>query len=582
MDWTFWISILLVISDCVSGKDLLMMPVNLMVDIWDGEVTLLWDPPEGAPPLAQYQVQMARYGNINWTNVTSCDRTQLTYCDLSYLIDDFFMVYKVRVQLVTENSISAWSRWKKFNPRESKLQHPSSTLLATSSSVTVRVHRKPLLKKIFPFGLTYTIYLQGKGQGHKTVIRDLKDEDDEDKAEVRFASLDWGQEYCVSLKVAGNGGEFTSELSPEQCLLLPEQEWYILAVVSFSILSVMGVLVILSLCLCYFLRRPEKMPVELTSSGSGWQPLCVGDDPVEIVTDKGWFMNTARTDAMVWLADERTTTAGKGEQEEGEDKRAGLDSGACTESHISGNGNGGSPAKQEDSGCGSLGAPESAISSRSGTGEPPLLDGKTNTDIDLKEDSGVGLGCQLGCAGSLQGDDCGILPEMVMVTGGGYQSQTPSSVDAHDVETEQSFQQISCETVMADPVVGYRSGHVTCVCLGASQCVWCQTRRHNERSVDGQSVPLISLTEEQLNCSNLTGDMCEMESTSSSYKNNNLHIETVVNLEDSVSFSYLPTCIGESFPNLAALSELPLAEGGLNCSVNTMPPSLGDLEVTFD
>lgn len=44
----------------VTGKDLLM-PVNLTVDIWDGEVTLLWDPPEGAPPLAQYQVQMARY-----------------------------------------------------------------------------------------------------------------------------------------------------------------------------------------------------------------------------------------------------------------------------------------------------------------------------------------------------------------------------------------------------------------------------------------------------------------------------------------------------------------------------------------
>ncbi|CAB1347615.1 unnamed protein product [Coregonus sp. 'balchen'] len=171
MDWTFWISILalLIISDYVSGKDLLK-PVNLMVDIWDGEVTLHWDPPEGAPPLAQYQVQMARYVNSNWTNVTSCDRTQLAYCDLSYLIDDFVMVYKVRVRLVTENSISAWSRWKRFNPRESKLQHPSSTLLATSSSVTVSVHRKPLLKKIFPFGLTYTIYLQGRGQDNKVLI----------------------------------------------------------------------------------------------------------------------------------------------------------------------------------------------------------------------------------------------------------------------------------------------------------------------------------------------------------------------------------------------------------------------------
>ncbi|XP_055735604.1 uncharacterized protein LOC129821897 [Salvelinus fontinalis] len=579
MDWTFWISILalLITSDYVSGEDLLK-PVNLTVDIWDGEATLLWDSPEGAPPLAQYQVQMSRYVNTNWANVTRCDRTQLTYCDLSYLIGDFFMLYKVRVRLVTENSISAWSR-KTFNPRTSKLQHPSSTLLATSSSVTVRVHRKPLLKKIFPFGLTYTIYLRDGGQDNKTVAIQLKDDDDEDNSEVRFTSLHWGREYCVSLKVAGNGGEFTSEVSPEQCLLLPEQEWYILAVVSFSILSVMGVLVMLALC--FFLRRPEKVPVALKSTGSGWQPLCVGDVPVEIVTDKGWFMSTARTDAMVWFADERTSLAGKGEQEEGEDRRTSLDSGACTKSHISGNGNGRSPEKQEDSGCGSLGAPESAVSSRSGTGEPPLLDRRINIDISLKEDSGVGLGCQLGCAGSLQGDDCGILPEMVMVTGDGYRSQSPSSVDAHFTETEQSLQQISCETVMADPVVGYRSGHMACVCLGASQCVWCQTRRHYEVSFDGQSVALFSLTEEQLNLGSLTGDICEMKSTCSSYKKHNLHIETVVNLEDSVTFSYLPTCIGESFPLLTALSEMPLVEGGLNCSVNTMLPSLGDLEVTF-
>ncbi|XP_041734741.1 uncharacterized protein LOC121568250 [Coregonus clupeaformis] len=581
MDWKFLISILLIISNYVSGKDLLK-PVNPKVDIWDGKVRFLWDPPEGAPPVAQYQVQMARYVDSNWTNVTSCDRTQLAHCDLSYLIDDFVMVYKFRVRLVTENSISAWSPRKKFNLKESKLQHPSSTLLATSSSITVSVDRKPLLKKIFPFGLTYTIYLQEKGQDHKTIIRQLKDEYDEDKAEVQFTSLHWGQEYCVSLNVAGNGGEFTSEVSPEQCLLLPEQEWDILAVVSFSILSVLGVLVILALSLCCFLRHPEKMPVALQSPGSGWQPLCVGEVPVEIVTDKGWFISTARTDVMVWLADERTTPAGKEEQEEGEDRRMSLDSGTCSESHISGNGNRGSPARQEDSGCGSLGAPESAVSSRSGTGEPPLLDGKMNTDISLKEDSGVGLGCRSGCSGSLQGEDCGILPEMVMVTGDGYRSQSPSSVDAHVFETEQSFQQISCETVMADPAVGYRSGHMACVCLGTSQCVWCQTRRHYERSVDGQSVGLFSFTEQQLHCRNLTGDICEMESTCSSYKKNNLHIETVVNLEDSVTFSHLPTCIGESFPLLTALSDLSLLEGGLNCSLNTMLPSLGDLEVKSD
>lgn len=48
-----------------------------------------------------------------------------------------------------------------------KLQPPSFTLWATFSTITVSVHPKPILKKIFPFGLKYTIYLEEKGQDNK-------------------------------------------------------------------------------------------------------------------------------------------------------------------------------------------------------------------------------------------------------------------------------------------------------------------------------------------------------------------------------------------------------------------------------
>lgn len=42
---------------------------------------------------------------------------------------------------------------------------------ATSSSLTVRVHEKPILRKLFPFGLTYTIYLEERGQDKKVGIQ---------------------------------------------------------------------------------------------------------------------------------------------------------------------------------------------------------------------------------------------------------------------------------------------------------------------------------------------------------------------------------------------------------------------------
>lgn len=41
---------------------------------------------------------------------------------------------------------------------------PSFTLWATSTTLTVHVHQKPILKKLFPYGISYTIYLKEKAE----------------------------------------------------------------------------------------------------------------------------------------------------------------------------------------------------------------------------------------------------------------------------------------------------------------------------------------------------------------------------------------------------------------------------------
>lgn len=38
-----------------------------------------------------------------------------------------------------------------------------------------------------------------------------------------LTGLQWGREYCVSVKVEANGGLSESLMSDQQCLLLPEQ-----------------------------------------------------------------------------------------------------------------------------------------------------------------------------------------------------------------------------------------------------------------------------------------------------------------------------------------------------------------------
>lgn len=51
-----------------------------------------------------------------------------------------------------------------------QLLPPSFTLLATSNTLSVRVHPKPVLRELFPYGVTYTIYLDEQGKENQVGI----------------------------------------------------------------------------------------------------------------------------------------------------------------------------------------------------------------------------------------------------------------------------------------------------------------------------------------------------------------------------------------------------------------------------
>lgn len=46
---------------------------------------------------------------------------------------------------------------------------------------------------------------------------------EEDQRTKTFSSLRYGTEYCVSIMMEGSGSLSASNLSPKQCLRLPEQ-----------------------------------------------------------------------------------------------------------------------------------------------------------------------------------------------------------------------------------------------------------------------------------------------------------------------------------------------------------------------
>ncbi|XP_075997789.1 interleukin-10 receptor subunit alpha [Genypterus blacodes] len=544
-----------------SGVDVAKLN-SLVVNILDGQVIAHWDAPADAPATPQYNVEMAKYNNgEEWAMVASCSSITATYCDLTNLITDYSAAYKVRVQLAAGEDWSPWRLVRRFLPNKSELQPPSFTLWATSSTLTVAVHQKPILRKLFPFGFTYTIYLEERGREEKTTTAYLKDGDDQ--STKTFDSLHWGKEYCVSIMVEGNGALSTSAVTPPQCLLLPEQEWFLIAMVSLSVLGVTAFAAVMLIILYFYLKRPEKMPVALKSPQTHWVPLFVEEGLMEVVTDKAWLLSRPEvTKCKEPLTPEDT----EGKDDEQECRRPSMDSGVGMEPNR-----GSPPPRQEDSGCGSMGDSGSSNSCDSQRVEPPLLDGRTDIlETRMRGDSGLGLGCQLDCSVNLDGPEGD--------GGGNYRSQSASPV-----QSEQVFKPVLTDSLLTDVVTGYRAGHHPCICSGAGQCSWCHKRDHygheeirQYRAVSVEKGPEISKD-------NFT-DSYRGDGGFPVYgRKAHVQMDTEWTDESKTSPQMSFIQLEEDFPLLTALSPLPLVEGGQeDTSGNNVSLSLFDVELQSD
>ncbi|TNN51407.1 Interleukin-10 receptor subunit alpha [Liparis tanakae] len=526
-------------------------PEKLDVKISDGEVIAHWRRPADAPSNSQYDVRMAKYSG-DWAAVAGCTGINTTYCDLTSLVHDYRSGYKVKVQLVSGEDASAWTL-KKFLPNTSELQPPSFNLWATSSTLTVYVHEKPILKKIFPYGLIYTIHLEERGQHEKNTTAYLRDDVGEDQRTKSFASLGWGREYCVSIRVEGLGAPTASSASPRQCLLLPEQEWFLVAVSSLAVLGVLvSVAIVVTVLLCY-LRRPENKPAALKSPASGWLPLSVGEGPMELVTDKGWFLSSDKKEAKNRVKDR---VAAVTDDDREEDRRTSTDSGLGIESN--------SAPRHEDSGCGSLGEEDTSTS--------------CHTDYPLKEersdaDGGAGLRSS---SVNLEAQGGGSL----LVPGVNYRSHAPPSSSSvriqvcdDDEEEEERYNR-----TLPEVFAGYRAGLQCCVCSGAGRCAWCRERGHREaerRKRYGASC--VESGRPSAPCDFV--DSLKGPLTFLSYSKRT-QMDTVVVDDSETTFLRLAA----TFPLLTALSPPPppLVAGGRDFNTNRPALSLCDVQLTAD
>ncbi|KAM9469214.1 interleukin-10 receptor subunit alpha isoform 1-T1 [Clarias gariepinus] len=435
--WVSTLAILLLLAQNFSGQRILR---NVKIHIWEGNVTVTWDPPQENPGDYLYQVQLMNYvdsPNV-WVNVSHCNLFKSTICNIGNI--SVKSELKVQVGVLMNQSMS-WSAKRHINIRSSQLFPPTFKLSSTPDSVRVKIHRKPILNEIFPYGLKYIIDLWQKGQENQTQI---KSDDSEDR-EITFSSLSPLQEYCVRVKVESLSTE-ASNISSVHCVKLPLGP---IMLITFILLGVLGIAFFLMIT-SYFLKRPQKMPSALKLVVDAWKPMIIKSDQVEPVTDKGWMVFSNNMDTKKDIAF----------PEEDKERRGSLDSGVSIERlplSVS-------DAKTEeqigdavDSGCESLNDGSVKRVMRQFSNQEIHCSGKN----EGTEDSGLGLSHRE-VSGSLEGEDTGLLSEVVV--GDGYRSQSPSSVDTQN----------DLDLNMAAPAAGYRSSHVKCTCSDHEYCIWCK------------------------------------------------------------------------------------------------------------
>lgn len=535
MDWTLWICFLVCCTPgLIAGEQ---KKLNLTFDIWEGNVTVLWDPPNEAPVPAFYQVKLAldTGPHAKWNIVQECDMITETKCNLGNFI--FKPTMKVKIELISGNNESSWLVIRRIRLDDIKLLSPDFDLFSGPNTVKVKIHRKPFLKELFPYGLSYSAILYPRGQESKA--KTLSDDDDED-GEVEFTDLSYWQAYCVRVRLKITS-IVVSNTSLPRCIHPPTD---LSVVISIGVIGVVGVITLFMLFVCFFLRRPGKMPAVLKLAVNGWLPMNVGQTEVESVTQKGWLLNSNKIAEKTKAFDEIEELS-----EDEKERRESTDSGVSIGQQDSIKNR---PQREEDSGCGSLTGTEDSLSSgRRSLEELPFLDGGGNSSSveGTREDSGLGIQTQdISDKPKPMHDD--LLSEIVVI-GDGYRSQSPSA----EAETETTIQ-CDEDANMVSRINGYRSGQVTCLCSDSETCMWCKTRKHltdcdsfsheqtvndNDRSSYLKKSPL-----ETVNMFGLDDLSCHSDKT-----------------EESSLFITCPLLLKEPY------------------KLDTLPLTLGDVELTF-
>uniref|UniRef100_A0A7M4DVI3 Interleukin 10 receptor subunit alpha n=2 Tax=Crocodylus porosus TaxID=8502 RepID=A0A7M4DVI3_CROPO len=189
-------------------------------------------------------------------------------CDLTNETLEPTKRYYARVRAVSGNRTSAWNRTNAFSPREATLRLPGVHLSVMGNNIHVSV-QLPLhvgnvtvsFAELYKHSRQYLV-LVNRTSDHEQVRYVHSSET------IVISDLSWGEQYCVRLQPRiisrPNPGIWTEE----KCVSIPvkdEKMELISTIVGITLFILTALLLLGTLFVCMYIRRPMRTPAVLKS-----------------------------------------------------------------------------------------------------------------------------------------------------------------------------------------------------------------------------------------------------------------------------------------------------------------------------
>ncbi|XP_075765520.1 interleukin-10 receptor subunit alpha isoform X2 [Pelodiscus sinensis] len=260
---------------------------------------LHWEPGVEHTSETSYDVQYLVYGRqFPWTAIPGCTEISEHSCNLTNQTMNPSNRYYARVRAVSANRTSGWTRTRgAFSPQEATLRLADVRLLVEGNTIHVKLKQVHLsvgnktvsFKDIQKYGRQYRTYVR-----RSTDTLQVQEETSE---EFDIPGLLWGERYCVSVEPHILSRPVPSIRTEETCVTIPENDEHtgIISVsVGIFLLILLGTILLGTLLLCAYMKKPVRTPAILKSllkpSGAEHEPfplgasgtvLCLDEEPIQ-------------------------------------------------------------------------------------------------------------------------------------------------------------------------------------------------------------------------------------------------------------------------------------------------------------